>query len=112
MLAIETVHAGHFPDDSDVIQHLEMFEQLRNQRKTITNLTEIIQTTNLLPKSSPLFWIAISMRLGSWASAITFCCVKLWLVRKANIGPQVFYEVGPSSKVGSSYVDLRRTGRH
>ena len=41
-IAIDAVHAGHFNDDSDVVQHLALFEQLRNERHRYMNLTEEI----------------------------------------------------------------------
>ena len=37
--AIEAAHAGHFRDDSDVVNYLAMFDALREARKKLLNLT-------------------------------------------------------------------------
>lgn len=74
-LAIDTVHAGHFRDDSDTVQHLAMFDQLRNQRKLAHNLTLTQESSYMVSKTSPWFWSAILVWASSVAGSIAYFLV-------------------------------------
>lgn len=82
-LAVEVVHAGHFRDDSDVVQHLEMFETLRKERKKLREINEEMSTTFSIRRSSPLFFALITTYVGSMAFTSIYMIVTIYMRRKA-----------------------------
>lgn len=55
-IATDAVHAGHFRDDSDVIQNLPMFDQLRLERQRLHNSTEMQEILFVISKNSSALW--------------------------------------------------------
>lgn len=76
--AIPSVHSGHFRDDSDVVQHLAMFEQLRHERKRIYNLTSTYDESLIIKKTSPTLWAVILIWITTVPTAIIYFIIVYW----------------------------------
>lgn len=76
-MVIEAVHAGHFRDDSGVIQHVSMFERLRDERQKIHRMTTELQSSIVIDKNSFKFKFVIIPLLTAASSALTYC---LWMI--------------------------------
>ena len=68
-----------FRGDSDAIQHLAMFEQLRKERHKLVDLQNQYNDTVALKTSSPAFYILIAVYVASVGGAIAFALIKFLL---------------------------------
>ena len=74
---MDAVHAGHFRGDSDAIQHLAMFEQLRRERHKLVDSQNQYKDTVALKTSSPTFFILITVYITSVGGVLAFALTKL-----------------------------------
>lgn len=87
-MAIEMVHAGHFPDDSDVVQRLALFDSLRAERKKRREQTEEINNSITIPKHGGLFWSFMTFLIATMAGTAAYvgcvCYLRLKKVRPSR----------------------------
>lgn len=83
-LPVDVVHAGHFRDDSDVVQHLALFDQLRLQRKKLHNLTEEYRDSYVVKSGSAWFWTLVTFYLSTVGSALGYFFIMCWLRKKTS----------------------------
>lgn len=114
--AFDTVHAGHFPDDSDTVQHLALFERLREERRNLTSLTESMKNSFSVSKSNPWFWTLVASILASWVATSVYLVTVLW-ARASNLPtggtqapPYFSHKPGTLRQTPSSeYIPMGRT---
>jgi hypothetical protein len=78
-LAIETVHAGHFRDDSDVIQKLALFDQLRNKTKQLKDKNEEIDNSIVVRKYGPAFWSILTFAVATTCGGVAYVAVQVYM---------------------------------
>lgn len=118
-IAVDAVHAGHFQEDSDVIQHLAMFEQLRQERRKLYNLTDEYKNSVVINKSSNWLWAGATVWISSTGFTITYWIV-VCILRRRRARAQVRRRAAAtapsslappdfgSSFIGSEYVHLSK----
>ncbi|CAA3033109.1 Hypothetical predicted protein, partial [Olea europaea subsp. europaea] len=108
-VAIDDVHVGHFRDDSDVIQNLALFDQLRNERKKLRQQTEEISSSIQVRKSSPMFWSILAFALATTMGSAAYCFMIIYL-RTRNTWqqstPQVRYATEPNAPAQTVRLEL------
>jgi len=83
--AVDAVHAGHFREDSDTIQHLAMFEQLRKERHKLVDLQNAYKDTISLKTSSPIFWLLTTVYISSVGGAVVYAGVRMYFTRRIPV---------------------------
>ena len=80
--AIDTVHSSHFRDDSDTIQHLALFDALKEERNAKRKLLEELGSGVHIKYSSPTLWILILTLIAPLVGGCVFFISK-YLICKA-----------------------------
>lgn len=73
-IAVDSIHAGQFHSDSDAIQHLAMFERLREERKKVMEMTQAVNTT--VPTTNRWFLLSLTLWGANIAGMFAYCLVK------------------------------------
>ena len=82
--ATDAVHEGQFRDDSDTIQHLAMFEALRNERRMLRSKLDEEKKTIKFQPGNPWIWILASIYLTSVGGALTYFLFMCYCARKVR----------------------------
>lgn len=93
-MAIETVHAGHFPDDSDVVQRLALFDSLRSERKKLREKLDEENNSITIRKHGAVYWsvmtflIATSMGAAAYVAYVCYAHLKRMKRPMPSAAPQ------------------------
>lgn len=72
---ISAVHAGQYLPDSDVIQHLAMFDKLRKERELNKKLLAQLEERVAIVKGSSIFWGVVCFLIESVVGTIVYCII-------------------------------------
>lgn len=84
--AIATVHPEPFRDNSDAVQHLAMFNQLRLERSKVYNLTRTYTESYVVERSNPWLWTAILVWITSIVSSAAYYAFIYWSRTRGSKG--------------------------